>query len=135
MARIVLTRPEPTAEGPPAQSARRPRVLIVDDDEDIRNLASMLLASEGFDVVGESINGMEAVQMSMDAQPDFVVLDFMMPEIDGEEASRFIRATCPAARIIGFSGAVHTKPTWCDHFVYKGELSRLAELLTTLSVA
>src|SRR5688572_10643567 len=113
MARIVLTRPEPIADGPRAQSSRRPKVLIVDDDRDIRNLVSMMLASEGFDVVGESINGMEAVQMSLDAQPDFVVLDFMMPGIDGEEASRFIRATCPGARVIGFSGAVHTKPTWC----------------------
>ena len=69
------------------------RILIVDDHEMVRNgLSVMMEREEDFTVVGEAQNGKEAVEMVSELRPDVVLMDLRMPEMDGVEAMRQIRA-------------------------------------------
>jgi DNA-binding response OmpR family regulator len=73
-----------------------PIILVVDDEEDIRYLLQISLEQEGFRVVTAS-SGREALHFIADNRPDLVVLDVMMPEIDGFEVLRRLKeneATC-----------------------------------------
>ena len=62
-----------------------PKVLIVDDDVDILEFITLNLSNEGFKVYTAS-NGLEAIQRATDIAPDLIILDVMMPEMDGVEA-------------------------------------------------
>jgi len=69
------------------------RILIVDDHEMVRDgLSVMMEREEDFTVVGEAQNGKEAVEMVSELRPDVVLMDLRMPEMDGVEAMRQIRA-------------------------------------------
>jgi diguanylate cyclase (GGDEF)-like protein len=61
----------------------RPKVLVVDDDEDLRHLAEMQL-SEGFDVL-QAASGPDCVEMAREHSPDVILLDMMMPGMDGSQ--------------------------------------------------
>ena len=69
------------------------KILIVDDHEMVRNgLSVMMEREEDFTVVGEARNGLEAVEKAKSLRPDVVLMDLRMPEMDGVEAMRQIRA-------------------------------------------
>lgn len=68
----------------------RSRILIVDDDEKIISMLRRGLAFEGYDVLTAS-NGVEGLSMVLNEEPDVVVLDVMMPKVDGFEALRRLR--------------------------------------------
>lgn len=92
----------------------RIRVLVVDDSVVIRKIVSDLLAGDpAIEVVGTAVNGRVAVQKLAQLQPDLVTMDIEMPEMDGIECVRAIRATGSRIPIIMFStlterGAVAT---------------------------
>jgi len=67
-----------------------PRILLVDDEEDILEFVSYNLQREGFRVFSAR-NGLEAIQMTARIKPDLVILDVMMPEMDGIAACEEIR--------------------------------------------
>ncbi len=76
------------------------RVLLVDDERDIRFMLKTMLEAFGEHVVGEAADGWEAVELARDLQPEVVVLDLMMPVCDGFRAlPRLVEAT-PSARIV-----------------------------------
>ena len=67
------------------------KVLIVDDEQLARDrLARMLSDMNGYDVVGQAANGMQAVEQCGSTQPDVVLLDIRMPGMDGLEAARHL---------------------------------------------
>ena len=66
------------------------KILLVDDEEDILDLLEYNLSKEGFDVYTAS-NGLEAVKKAKEITPDLILLDVMMPEMDGIEACEEIR--------------------------------------------
>jgi len=68
-----------------------PKILIVDDDPDIFDLAELYLQGDGFDVV-RATNGADALNWAATTRPDLVVLDLMLPGIDGWEVCRRLRA-------------------------------------------
>jgi NarL family two-component system response regulator LiaR len=77
------------------------RVLVVDDHAVVREgLRTFLHLQEGIEVVGEAADGSEAVEESGRLQPDVVLMDLVMPKLDGIEAIGRVHACCPAARII-----------------------------------
>jgi DNA-binding NarL/FixJ family response regulator len=67
--------------------AMRPTLLIVDDHPGFRSLARKLLEAGGFEVVGEAANGHAAVATARQLQPDMVLLDIQLPDIDGFEVT------------------------------------------------
>jgi len=77
------------------------RVLVCDDHEVVREgLRTFLHLQEGIEVVGEAADGSAAVEESGRLDPDVVLMDLVMPKLDGIEAIRRVHACCPAARII-----------------------------------
>jgi len=63
------------------------RILIVDDDQRFRGIARTLLEAEGFDGVGEADGGKVALAAARDLEPDVVLLDVHLPDIDGFEVA------------------------------------------------
>jgi DNA-binding NarL/FixJ family response regulator len=76
------------------------RVLLADDHRMLREGLRRSMVDEGFDVVGEADNGEEAVRLAGELQPDVILMDVSMPEMDGVEATRIIRATDTATQVI-----------------------------------
>ncbi len=67
------------------------KILVIDDDAAVTDLLSLLLKSQGFDVTATNNSG-EGLNLIREKQPDLVVLDLMMPDIDGWEVCKSVRA-------------------------------------------
>ena len=77
------------------------RVLIADDHYVVRQgLAALLAPRNGMEVVGEAANGREAVELARTLQPDVILMDMIMPEMNGPEAIALIKRENPKARIL-----------------------------------
>ena len=77
------------------------RILIVDDHPIVRQgLADLLIPRNGMKVVGEAENGRQAVEMAQQLKPDLILMDMIMPELNGAEATALIREIDPGARIL-----------------------------------
>lgn len=114
---ITLSAPvaEPDDGPPPAvqrvagpagrkRTRTRVRVLLADDHRTVRQgLAALLNEQTGIRVVGEASTGQEAVEMVRRLDPDVVLMDVSMPDMDGIEATRLIKAEMPRVRVIGLS--------------------------------
>ena len=82
-----------------------PKILIVDDAEDIRTLLRLKIANQGvYEVVGEAVDGLDAVDRARELRPDLVLLDMAMPRMDGLQALPLIREALPDVRVIVLSG-------------------------------
>ncbi|HHX44517.1 MAG TPA: response regulator transcription factor [Chloroflexi bacterium] len=80
------------------------RVLVVDDHAVVRSgLAAFLLAFDDLELVGEASGGEEAVRICRQLRPDVVLMDLVMPEMDGAAATRAIRAECPDVQVIALT--------------------------------
>jgi DNA-binding NarL/FixJ family response regulator len=75
-------------------------VLIVDDHDSYRALAKRLLENEGYDVVGESADGLTAVADAARLQPEVVLLDVQLPDIDGFEVARRLAALASPPTVV-----------------------------------
>ena len=76
------------------------RVVIADDQALVRAGFRMILTADGIDVVGEAVNGAEAVEAVRRTRPDVVLMDIRMPRMDGIEAARLILAAGDPPRVI-----------------------------------
>ena len=76
------------------------RVLIADDAAFMRMMIKDILQKNGFEVVGEASNGIEAVNLYKKEKPDVVTMDITMPDMDGIEAVKEIKAFDQDAKII-----------------------------------
>jgi two-component system phosphate regulon response regulator PhoB len=66
------------------------KILIADDDSDVRDLCRMVLSGEGFEVV-EAEDAPSGIARAREQQPDLILLDWMMPEVDGIDALRDLK--------------------------------------------
>ncbi|MEC0299476.1 response regulator transcription factor [Peribacillus frigoritolerans] len=77
------------------------KVLFVDDHEMVRiGVSAYLSAQSDIEVIGEADNGMKAVELAMELRPDIILMDLVMPEMDGIEATKRIIEKWPEAKII-----------------------------------
>lgn len=84
---------------------RKLRALIVDDDEDVRLMLTLNFLGGPIDVVGEASDGQRGAELALELQPDIVVMDLMMPVMDGAEATRLIKKQMPQIAVFGFTAA------------------------------
>lgn len=79
------------------------RILIVDDSIIMRKNLEFILVQAGHQVVGQAINGRQAVEMYMSLKPDLVTMDISMPMMSGTDAVSEIIAVAPGAKIVMIS--------------------------------
>jgi PAS domain S-box-containing protein len=116
------------------------RVLVVDDADDLRTLLRARMETRnGLVVVGEAADGLAAVELASELQPDLVMLDLAMPRMDGLEALPLIRAAVPGVRVIVLSGfnqstlAEKAIEAGADRYVVKGgSMRKLLDLVDTI---
>jgi CheY-like chemotaxis protein len=110
-----------------------PRILIIDDDEAVRQAALIMLEARGFDVVA-----VESGQLGLDAVKvapfDAVVVDIFMPGMDGLETTRAIHQHSPATPVIAVSGFMFQGrcPTMPDFYSMAAEAGAVAALYKPL---
>ena len=75
-------------------------VLIVDDHPSFRATARSVLEAEGFEVVGEAVNGADALTKARELRPDVVLLDVQLPDLDGFEIASRLRANGQSPAIV-----------------------------------
>jgi two-component system, NarL family, response regulator LiaR len=80
------------------------RVMLVDDHTMVRRgLATFLMVFDDFKLVGEAENGADAVQLCSGVLPDVILMDMVMPEMDGASATRIIRQQFPQVQVIALT--------------------------------
>ena len=90
--------------------SRSIRVMIVDDHSMVRKgLATILKVRPGLELVGEASNGQEALELCAQVRPDVVLMDLVMPEMDGAAATRAIRARWPQVQVIALTSFKETE--------------------------
>ena len=102
------------------------RILVVEDTEDNRQIIRDLLSSVGYELI-EAVDGAEGVVVAQRERPDLILMDIQLPEIDGYEATRRIRAIPELARTpiiavtsYALSGdEAKTRAAGCDGYVAK----------------
>jgi DNA-binding NarL/FixJ family response regulator len=83
---------------------RKIKLLLVDDHALVREgIRSSLVRYSALSVVGEAVNGKEAIRKSKELSPDIVLMDLNMPEMGGLEATPLIRKKCPRTKIIALT--------------------------------
>jgi DNA-binding NarL/FixJ family response regulator len=86
------------------------RILIVDDHHELRRaIRNLLECQRGFVVCGEAKDGVEAIRKSDELRPDVVVLNIVMPVMNGFEAARKIREVSPQSRVVILSSYTDTQ--------------------------
>lgn len=82
------------------------RIVVADDHEVVRKGLVLVLRQEpDFEIAGEAENGRQAVELARTLQPDIVILDWKMPEMDGLAAAAALRSQAPQVRTLLLSGA------------------------------
>ena len=77
------------------------RTLIVEDHEELRNFLRLAMQNEAqCIVIGEAVDGMQAVQKAEELQPDLILLDLSLPKLNGMEALRRIRKLSPHSKLV-----------------------------------
>src|SRR4051794_38480416 len=107
------------------------RVLVVDDSEGWRTFITTFLQNEGVQVIETAVNGVEAVRKARALQPPVILMDVDLPDMNGIEAARQIRAFTSTSRILFVSS--HADPVIVDAALQTGASgyilkSRVSEL-------
>lgn len=83
------------------------KILLVDDSNDVReSVRRLLLTEKDFEVVGSISSGREGVKVALEKAPDIVIMDINMPDINGIEATRSIKAQLPATGVVMLSAQI-----------------------------
>ena len=93
-------------------SAEAIRVLIVDDHAVVREgLRTFLELQDGIEVAGEAGDGEQAIRLASELEPDVILMDLVMPGVDGVTAMRAVRKRSPHSRVIVLTSFLDDEPT------------------------
>ena len=84
----------------PSPTKLRSRILIIDDGDSVRDVIGLFLEHAGFEVCGEAADGVEAIEQAKKLKPDLIVLDLVMPRMNGAEAASILSTTMPDVPIV-----------------------------------
>ncbi|MGH2807820.1 MAG: response regulator transcription factor [Actinomycetota bacterium] len=110
----------------------RNRVLIADDLDFVRDAIRVTLELGGFTVVGEAGDGLSAFTLVFELRPDFLILDYDMPKMDGGTTAELVRATRPDVAIVAFSSVFDGRPWWADAHIRKDGVAGIVPVLEAL---
>lgn len=113
--------------------------LVVADDHKImlEGLSTLISSHDGFEVIGQARNGRDAVELTKSLNPDVVIMDIGMPDLDGIDATKIISEECPETKVIALS--VHSEHGFVTEMFRAGALgyllkeSALSELLEAVT--
>jgi DNA-binding NarL/FixJ family response regulator len=119
------------------------RVLIVDDSTGfLRAVSGFLATLPGVEVIGQALNGGHGLRMAQELRPDLVLLDWMMPGMNGLDTARAIKGLPGAPKVVllsllnGPECIADARAAGADAFLFKGELTnQLPAVLQNLFVA
>lgn len=94
------------------------RVVLADDHEGVRHMLRLRLQLLHCEVVGEADNGRQAIAQVMEHEPDIVVMDLEMPEMNGIEATAAIKKEWPQVTVFGYTALAHADRV--DHLLEAG---------------
>lgn len=113
-------------------------ILLVDDHKLIRESWSFILNSDPrFEVIGETSNAEEAVEIAVEKKPKIVLMDINMTPVNGFEATKLMRKFAPSSRIIGIS--MHSMPAYARRMLQMGAMGYVTknsskdELITSIT--
>ncbi len=89
---------------PPAGPAAPPAILVADDDDLVRQFVRQLLEEQGYQVL-EAWTGRQVMEQVKQRPVALVILDLVMPEMEGLETLQWLARECPAVRVLAISGA------------------------------
>jgi DNA-binding NarL/FixJ family response regulator len=97
-----MPEPQKTAstQHPVNDSGRKPRILVIDDGDSVRDIIRLFLERDGFEVCGEAADGLEAIEQAKKLKPDLIVLDLAMPRMNGADAASILSKTMPDVPIV-----------------------------------
>ena len=117
-------------------------VLLVDDSPEVRDIVRTFLERDvNFKVCGEASNGLEAIKKAEELKPDLVLLDLVMPQMNGIETAAALKRMLPGTQIVLFSnytddlGRMLTSKVGIDLVVPKGSLVDMTQSLKALAAA
>jgi DNA-binding NarL/FixJ family response regulator len=85
------------------------RILLVEDNDVFRSALELLLGiQEGFQVVGAVDDGRHAAPACRELEPDVVVMDYLLPGLDGVQATAAVREVCPKAKVVCLTASADT---------------------------
>jgi DNA-binding NarL/FixJ family response regulator len=73
---------------------------VIDDGDSVRDIIRIFLEKDGFEVCGEAADGVEAIEQAKKLKPDLIVLDLVMPRMNGAEAASILNQTMPKTPIV-----------------------------------
>ena len=95
------------------------RILLVDDHAVVlEGLKALVNPQHDLEAIGEADNGRTAVRKAQELQPDVVIMDMSMPELNGAQATEQIRRTCPRTKVLALS--IHEDRSYCQQFLEAG---------------
>ena len=84
----------------PSPTKVRSRILVIDDGDSVRDIIGVFLEHAGFEVCGEAADGVEAIEQAKKLKPDLIVLDLVMPRMNGAETASILSTTMPEVPIV-----------------------------------
>ena len=109
-------------------------VVLVDDDEDLRGvIKGLIAAADDIELVGDVGQGVEGIEETIYAEPDVIVLDYMMPGMSGDIVAAAVKENSPETKILVFTAVLEGAPEWADAFLTKLQIGDLVDQIRALA--
>ena len=81
-----------------------PRILVIEDDDDLRMMMEVAVSVTEIDLVGSAATADAGIELAVEHEPDLVIMDVYLPDMDGIAATKIIKEKVPSTKVVGFTG-------------------------------